>query len=994
MKKSFIKRNSITTKTIGILLLIVAIQSGIFFFVLMQSGIFESVEETSFEAFNEKVTSRRNYIEDEMLSHYMNINSYANRIEDKITTYLETYQYEMSEVASTPQYAAPLITEISDDLIQILRNNQVSGTYILLANETSELSYKTNGLYLRDPDPLSNPNDISDLQCIRGLPSVSENLNIPLSTDWLPQYEISEENENDDFIYKMKEMITKNPEYSDLELSYWNTTYQLDNSVDKLISYTYPIRDENNKLLAFIGIDLTEDFLKTVIPNRELGQDTAYVLVYEHAGDLYQLAHNGSQFTRNFSNAEIIASEGETKYNEIYQFKDKFNHNFYGSLKPIKLYEHTSPYQQDEWYILGMINEDEIFSTRLGLFKSNVFATLISLCSALVFVLIITKIYTKPIEELAENVKNMNPNFPVKLKPSKIDELDELKYAIENLSHNVAESASSFARILSLTSYPFCAFEYYESHEKYFCSEQLIELLALPNQPIKEVNGKESLKNLLFALEDYLESEKEEGQLRIFYLPKDINNHQRWLRMHVIEENQHVYGVIENITSEMYELKKIEYERDYDSLTHLLNRRAYNRAMLTLFDHPNDLKVGALMMIDLDNLKYINDTYGHDYGDDYIRLMGNTLTNTLPESTIISRISGDEFMVFFSGYLNKVEIVKIIELFSNEMNERYLKLPDGTRSRLRATAGVAWFPDDSTDFNSLGKYADFAMYKMKNTNKGGINYFKMMEYNNDAYLLQAKEDLNTLIEQQAIHYCYQPIVDARTGEIYGYEALMRSEMPSLSSPLDILRIAKSQSKLYHIEHMTMFKALEGYINQDINQSYKLFVNSISNQSLNDADLKRFEDKFKYHLHQIVIEVTEEEKLDLNSVNRKRRALLRWGAEVAIDDYGTGYNGESVLLEMAPNYIKVDQSIVRNLEKDINRYRLLTNIISYAQSNNIKVIAEGVETMEELKILIKVGIDYVQGYYLAYPQRTLSDIAEEKRELIKKFALEKLSDEEY
>ena len=318
------------------------------------------------------------------------------------------------------------------------------------------------------------------------------------------------------------------------------------------------------------------------------------------------------------------------------------------------------------------------------------------------------------------------------------------------------------------------------------------------------------------------------------------------------------------------------------------------------------------------------------------------------------------------------------------MNECVWKLPDGSFSKLRATTGVAWYPNDAIELTSLTKYADFAMYRMKHTQKGSLYFFDQEEYENDAYLLQAKEDLNKLIDQEMVAYQFQPIVDAHTGEVYAYEALMRSKLAAFMNPLDILRIARAQSKLYFIEHLTFFKAMEDYVKQPGYEKYRLFINTIANQVLTAEDIAEFSAKYSDYLPNLVLEITEAEKLEDRPAKEKRRLVDEWHAKIAVDDYGTGYNGESVLLQVEPDLIKIDRSIVHNISFDENRQILLQNIISYCKENHILIIAEGIENELEMKTLINAGVDYMQGFYLAQPAYELQDISEQKKQLIREY----------
>ncbi len=235
-------------------------------------------------------------------------------------------------------------------------------------------------------------------------------------------------------------------------------------------------------------------------------------------------------------------------------------------------------------------------------------------------------------------------------------------------------------------------------------------------------------------------------------------------------------------------------------------------------------------------------------------------------------------------------------------------------------------------------------------------------------MLQSNEEFDRFIEEELVDYYFQPIVDVVTGEVFAYETLMRPRLDNLKTPIDVLTVARFQSKLYQVEQLTWFKSLEAFEGfQDICKDCKVFINSISNQLLSRDDMTRFEKRYEKFLDRIVLEITEEERLNEDFTNVKREYIQKWRGEIALDDFGTGYNGDAILLFLTPNYVKIDMSIVRNINSDESRQKIFCNLVSYSRDQHIKVIAEGIETKAELETLIANGVDYVQGYYIGVPE---------------------------
>ena len=447
------------------------------------------------------------------------------------------------------------------------------------------------------------------------------------------------------------------------------------------------------------------------------------------------------------------------------------------------------------------------------------------------------------------------------------------------------------------------------------------------------------------------------------------NGETRYLRMEVRQEGQAQFGLIEDVTMTTFERLRIEHERDYDTLTGLYNRQAFQRESESLFSEPKQLKHAALLMLDMDNLKYTNDTYGHDWGDQYIRQAGRCFADYTPKDTLCARISGDEFHLLFYGYESQDEIRKVLVNLREQLHQQSIPLPGGKVLHLSISGGIAWYPEDGTQLDTLKKYADFAMYQIKHSRKGALGEFDLGSYNQEAYSVQARSDLHRLIENEMLSYHFQPIVSARTGQIVAYEALMRSMLPTLKSPDTIMKLAREENCLHDIERITMFKATEAYLSLQerglIRGTELLFVNSIASQHMTDEENQEYCRRFAAIQKQIVVEITEEEMLDPASLEVKR-GTPGFPGTFALDDYGSGYSSEKNLLELSPKYIKIDLSIIRGIDTDPDKQQIVANIVAYAHPRKMLIIAEGLETPEEIHKVLELDVDLLQGFCLARP----------------------------
>ena len=460
--------------------------------------------------------------------------------------------------------------------------------------------------------------------------------------------------------------------------------------------------------------------------------------------------------------------------------------------------------------------------------------------------------------------------------------------------------------------------------------------------------------------------------------PELISTHYITLRVtHIMGESASEVGLAEDMTTTVLEQQRIEHERDYDTLTGLYRRRAFDRACDALFQQPEKLGCAALLMMDLDNLKQINDTYGHDWGDQYIRQTGQCFAANTPANTICSRLSGDEFLIFFYGYQDQAQLRTQLELLSAALQRSVSILPNGKQLHISISGGIAWYPTDGHDLLTLKKYADFAMYQVKHSHKGRKCDFDIGSYHQEAYAAQTQQDFELLLQEELVSYHFQPIYSARSGRVAAYEALMRVDLPTLHSPAQVMQLAHETGRLYEIERITVFHSSEIFQRMQaqglLQSDALLFINSIANVSLTVEDVEEYAQRYPELLKRLVVEITEREDLDRACLERKRN-VPGFSGSFALDDYGSGYSNELNLLELSPRYIKIDISIVRGIDTDRDKQQIVSNIVAYAHARSMQLIAEGIETEAQLRTVIGLGVDLLQGYYLSRPAAVPAPIA--------------------
>ena len=229
-----------------------------------------------------------------------------------------------------------------------------------------------------------------------------------------------------------------------------------------------------------------------------------------------------------------------------------------------------------------------------------------------------------------------------------------------------------------------------------------------------------------------------------------------------------------------------------------------------------------------------------------------------------------------------------------------------------------------------------------------------------------------IIIENKISYHFQPIVDARTGKIFSYEALMRADANPYLAPPVILRYSEFFDKLYDVEKLTFSNVIKEMERRrsTLSDGKKVFINSIPGYMLSDKDLKGLEDFIATMPGSVVVELTERSEITDDELKHLKETYDRMGIETAVDDYGTGYSNVANLLRYTPNYVKIDRALLTGIEESPQKQHFVKDVIEFAHDNGIVALAEGVETNEEMKTVILLGVDLLQGYYLAMPDKDM------------------------
>ena len=960
--------SSIKSKILVPLTAILLIQAAILFALVICGGVAGRLRNNAVDILNENADNSRLLMERQIVHHWIRDLHTTNSVRQSVEEVLSERGKQAADIGLDPELNREIVYHAMPSLINVLHRSYGNGIYMILDGPAAEHSGAGTraGVYIRDLDPRNYADDNSDLLLERGLPSVSKEFGIALDSNWQLGFTMDQEPANDYFYKPYNEVKDQKIQVKNVtDYGYLGNLMQLDPMDVKVITYSVPLTLSDGTTVGVIGGDITESQLRSLL-NQDSDRQEAVLKVLgrreKGSGQIYPVVANSPVFDTYFdSNAALSCEDAED--GRIARIKDKNGNTWYAGVKSMDIYNNNTPFENEEWVVMRMREDHDLFAFYTEVSRTLSVSLMISVVFGLAAVLLVGNIVTNPIMKLVQELRVTGRRERITLSRTRIDEVDELIEAIEGLSADVAAAASRISNVLEASGIPLGVYEIVYDMNKVFCSRTLFDLVALP-APSGDYCYLEP--DEFNAVMERLVKEEEHNDSILYSVP--AGSGKRWLNLkQVHEENGDVIGVLTDATSEIMERKKLERERNFDLLTDIFNRRAFREIVEEML-HRADQKPMAFVMWDLDNLKYVNDTYGHEEGDRYIRRFADYLRTLEGYGAVVERHSGDEFMAVLNCGSKEEQYGHILD-FMESMKQITLKQQDGYRLPLRASAGIAWYPEHGTDFDTLVRFADFAMYMAKHSTKGVLQEFNPGTYQSNSYLLSGNEELNHLLEGQGVDYAFQPIV-TREGTVYGYEALMRPRMVHLKSVQEVLNLARIQAKLSQVEELTWQTSL-GLFDRlrregKLEPGARFFINSISSTCLSPEIVDRLERRYPDCLGQVVLEVTESEPKE-ESMREKLAVMKRWNAMVAIDDFGSGYNSESILLKLHPHIVKLDMELVRHIDEDQDRQNMLKSLIPLCHQQDILVAAEGVETSEELEILFDMDVDLFQGYYLCRPE---------------------------
>jgi diguanylate cyclase (GGDEF)-like protein/PAS domain S-box-containing protein len=481
---------------------------------------------------------------------------------------------------------------------------------------------------------------------------------------------------------------------------------------------------------------------------------------------------------------------------------------------------------------------------------------------------------------------------------------------------------------------------------------------------------KESMSQLLFRSQDVSRSER-----RML----SRNSIELWTNFHMViqrnEQGDALYFIVQmaDVTEMRQSQERMAQMAFYDTLTDLANRRLFSNRLEQSIQHAlRTNQCAALLYLDLDQFKRVNDTLGHEAGDELLREVGHRLTQCVRREDTVARPGGDEFTILLHQITSPADAGRVAEKILDKLREPVTIV--GHQLVVTTSIGITIIPDDSVQPNVLTKNADLAMYRAKERGRNNYQYYSE-DMNTEALSrLRTENELYIALAEQQFELYYQPKVRLSDQRILGAECLLRWRHPTrgIVMPDQFIRVAEESGAIIEIGNWIIEQACRtaSQLVNDYEPDFKLAIN-ISPRQFRDPNLviniRRYLRESELNPSRIELEITETMLMDDSEASAIIiERLHKLGVGIAIDDFGTGYSSLSYLKRFPIQTIKVDRAFVQDIPENADDRAITSAVIAMAHQLNLDVVAEGVETRAQLDFLRAQDCEYGQGFYFSKP----------------------------
>ncbi|MFJ8355639.1 putative bifunctional diguanylate cyclase/phosphodiesterase [Bacillus paramycoides] len=496
----------------------------------------------------------------------------------------------------------------------------------------------------------------------------------------------------------------------------------------------------------------------------------------------------------------------------------------------------------------------------------------------------------------------------------------------------------------------------------------------LLNQPYYSLMYEEDLEEIITAFHHVKKGKSISLEIRAYHKNRDIY----YLNVTAVpiflkEHISGVYLMIKDITETKQQQEQINFLAYHDTLTELANRRSFHQQLeKAIIRAKTSKRPFAVMFLDLDRFKVINDTLGHRIGDLLLIAVAKRLERISTTNMKLARLAGDEFTILIEDYKKDKDVQKIADMIVVSMNEPFEI--ENQHLQISSSIGIAIYPEAGADPLSILQHADMAMYEAKNKGKNGSSLYTKELYKKMERKARIEKDLPLALANKEFLLVYQPQVDITTNKVIGAEALIRWKHPLLGeiSPCEFVPIVEETPQVIPLGHWVLRESCRqlklwqtlGY--KDLKMSVNLSAKEFQQDQLLENIAHILKDVGvdpKY----VTLELTERiAMIDEKETLLRLKQLKEYGIQTSIDDFGTGYSSLAYLSIFPIDILKVPREFTQLADHRVEERAIVSTILSLANTLNLSVVAEGIETEKQLKFLQKNNCRYMQGYYFSKP----------------------------
>ncbi len=496
----------------------------------------------------------------------------------------------------------------------------------------------------------------------------------------------------------------------------------------------------------------------------------------------------------------------------------------------------------------------------------------------------------------------------------------------------------------------------------------------LLNQPYYSLMYEEDLEEIINAFHRVKKGKSISLEIRAYHKNRDIYYlHVTAVPIFLKEHISGVYLMIKDITESKQQQEQINFLAYHDTLTELANRRSFHQHLEKAIARAKVSKRPfAVMFIDLDRFKVINDTLGHRIGDLLLIAVAKRLERISTQNMKLARLAGDEFTILIENYEKRTDVKRIADMIVVAMNEPFEI--ENQHLHISPSIGIAIYPEAGEDPLSILQHADMAMYEAKNKGKNRSSLYTKELYKKMERKARIEKDLPLALVNNEFYLVYQSQIDTTTNKIIGAEALIRWKHPLLGdiSPCEFIPIVEETPQVVPLGHWVLRESCRqlkiwksfGYTN--LKMSVNLSAREFQQNQLIE-NISRILKDVEIDPKDVTLELTERiAMIDEKETLSRLKQLKEYGIQTSIDDFGTGYSSLAYLSIFPIDTLKVPKEFTQLADHRPEERAIVSTILSLANTLNLSVVAEGIETEKQLKFLKKNNCKYMQGYYFSKP----------------------------